>query len=99
MWPISHPSPDTPEVLRLYWNRMQVDEKRWEAAIPEDELFVEAPVSVLQHGPVEVSYEVQGYNGVITPSLSLTLTIDKMPPVLGGMRGFCFLMKRSGAGV
>jgi len=78
---------------------MQVDEKRWEAAIPEDELFVEAPVSVLQHGPVEVSYEVQGYNGVITPSLSLTLTIDKMPPVLGGMRGFCFLMKRSGAGV
>ena len=87
MWPISNPTPGTPEVLWLYWNGTQVDEKRWEAAIPEDELFVEAPVSVLQHGAVAVTYEVQSYNGVVTPSLSLTLTIDKVPPVLGGDEG------------
>ncbi|MFJ4054000.1 hypothetical protein ACIPZC_11110 [Pseudomonas sp. NPDC089743] len=87
MWPISNPTPATPEALRLYWNGVQVDEKRWEAAIPEDDLFVEAPVSVLQHGPVEVSYEVQSFNGVVTSSRSLTLTIDKVSPVLGGDEG------------
>lgn len=87
MWPISHPTPDTPEVLWLYWNGTQVDEKRWEAPITEDELFVEAPVSVLQHGRVEVSYKVQGYNGVVTSSQVLIVTIDKVPPVLGGAEG------------
>ncbi|MBC3476392.1 hypothetical protein VXM67_09160 [Pseudomonas sp. Rh2] len=87
MWPISNPTPATPEMLRLYWNDALVDEKRWEAPIAEADLFVEAPVSVLQHGRAEVSYEVQGFNSVITPSQVLIVTIDKVPPVLGSAEG------------
>ena len=61
--------------------------KRWEDKIPEDDLFVEAPVAVLLHGTQEVTYEVYGFNGVVTHSSPLTLTIDTVPPVLGGDEG------------
>lgn len=88
IWQESNPMPGLPEVLTLYWNGVAVGEpKRWEDKIPEDDLFVEAPVAVLLHGTQEVTYEVYGFNGVVTHSSPLTLTIDTVPPVLGGDEG------------
>ncbi|MFK3819039.1 hypothetical protein ACI2KG_21000 [Pseudomonas sp. NPDC089407] len=88
IWPNSNPMPGFPETLTLYWQGAAVGEpKRWEGEIPEDDLFVEAPVALLLHGTWQVTYEVYGFNGVITHSEPLTLTIDTVPPVLGGDEG------------
>ncbi|HDS1747932.1 hypothetical protein HTV13_12310 [Pseudomonas putida] len=87
MWDYSNPSPDYPEKLFLYWGAQLVEEKTWFDTIPPQDLYADVPVALLAHGQVLVTYRVHGYNGSQVVSEPLTLTIDKIAPLLGGEDG------------
>lgn len=87
-WPISMPSPTTPETLSLFWNGSFIDEKIFTAPIVASDCFIEvSPDHLLKEGEIEVTYQVRIYNGALNDSAGLTLTIDRTAPVLGGDRG------------
>lgn len=87
-WPISMPSPATPETLSLFWNGSFIAEKTFVAPIATSDCFIEvSPDHLLKEGEVEVTYQVRIYNGTLNDSAGLTLTIDRTAPVLGGDRG------------
>ncbi|WP_245586766.1 hypothetical protein [Pseudomonas cremoricolorata] len=86
-WLNSRPTPDTPERLTLYWNDQPVGEKSWDDTIRPADLYIDVPVSYLVDGQATVTYEVQIYNGVVTPSQPLLLTVDRIAPTLGGDEG------------
>ena len=87
MWGYSNPSPGHPERLFLYWGAQLVEEKTWRDTIAPDDLYFDIPVALLADGQVLVTYRVHGYNGSQVASEPLTLTIDKVAPLLGGEEG------------
>ncbi|MDO7912672.1 hypothetical protein ACQKO6_02635 [Pseudomonas monteilii] len=87
-WPISMPTPATPETLSLFWNGSFIAEKVFDAPIVARDCFIEVPPDhLLKEGEIEVTYQVRIYNGSVGDSTALTLTIDRTAPVLGGDRG------------
>ncbi|MFR0672278.1 hypothetical protein ACLUUI_02880 [Enterobacterales bacterium AW_CKDN230030176-1A_HGKHYDSX7] len=87
-WPISMPSPATPETLSLFWNGTFIADKTFDAPIAASDYFIDVPSDhLLKEGQVEVTYQVRIYNGTLNDSTGLVLTIDRTAPVLGGDRG------------
>lgn len=87
MWEYSCPTPELSEWIILYWNGSEVEKKTWYDDIPPDELYVDVPVQFLEHGVAAVTYLAHGFNGAEVGSLPLSLTIDKVAPVLGDNQG------------
>lgn len=82
MWGISEPSEDDPEYLRFYWNNECILESVFTEPVQPHERLIRVPVQHMTHGTHELHYEVQIFNGSVTPSLALTITIDNQPPRL-----------------
>ncbi|MBD8576001.1 hypothetical protein IFR09_25970 [Pseudomonas syringae] len=82
MWQNSNPTPGRSETLELFWDDKLIDSKIWESPVDPSELFFEVPVASLVDGSHCLCYVVAGWNGGISSSDPLTLTIDKTPPVL-----------------
>lgn len=86
-WPITGPTPDEPERLRLYWDDVDVAGREWTSGIRPDDLFVILPRRYLaDEGPHRLMYIVTLGNNNPAPSGEITITIDKTPPVLAGTR-------------
>lgn len=86
-WPRADPGPGRWQRLSLFWNGQLVDSKQWEAPIPDDELFIDVPVSFLREGRSSVSYNVRLYSDNVAESEALVVTIDWTAPLLGGGDG------------
>ncbi len=87
-WPISMPSPATPETLSLFWNGNFIAGKTFDAPIAASDCFIDVPLDhLLKEGEIHVTYQVRIYNSALSDSSALTLTIDRTAPVLGGNRG------------
>jgi len=83
MWNESNPRPGRPEVVRVFWGDDVVSCREWEAPVLPEELEFHVPVEVLVEGVHKVSYDLKLANtNLPTPSLALTLTIDRTPPLL-----------------
>lgn len=82
MWMNSDPSPEEPEKVQLFWNGQLAQTRYWEKPVQESELFIEAPIEYLTEGTHNLLYTVTLYNGNMTYSKALQITIKKTPPLL-----------------
>lgn len=87
MWLISDPQPGFPERLEVYWNGVVFHEDEWTAAVPPADLLLDVEDLHQQHGAHRVYYRVMISTGVWGDSHEIELTVDRVPPTLGGNGG------------
>lgn len=87
MWLISDPQPGFPERLEVYWNGVVFHEDEWTAAVPPADLLLNVQDLHQQHGSHSVYYRVMISTGVWGDSEEIELTVDRVPPTLGGNGG------------
>lgn len=91
LWPDSHPTPDDPETLTLFWDDERIDSQTWTAPIAETDLFMLIPASrLLTEGEHTLRYSVVFYNGNSADSSALSINIDTSPPQLPEDSGLIF---------
>ncbi|MBF8708303.1 hypothetical protein IR016_16035 [Pseudomonas putida] len=88
MWPISDPRPGKPEWLTLFWDDFPVvKDKKWETPVQPEDLILSVPKERLVAGPHQLRYEVTNAFCDMSPSDTLTVSIDLTPPELGADQG------------
>ena len=87
MWPVSDPRPGRPELLKLLWDEVEVDQGSWEAPVQPGDLILSVPKDKLTDGPHVLRYEVTNANLDTSLSKTLEVLIDLQAPVLGAGQG------------
>lgn len=81
-WENSQPSVQDPESIQILLGDVEIGSKEWTAPIHPDDLYVAIGEDRLPPGVHELRYIVTIWSGTPHESDSLTITIDKTPPVL-----------------
>ena len=90
-WQNSHPTPEDPEALTLFWDGEEIGSKDWTAPIEDTDLFISVPERYLSgEGAHTLGYRVVFYNGNSADSTPLTISIDRTPPQLPDDNGWRF---------
>lgn len=87
MWPVSNPRPGRPELLKLFWDEVEVDEESWEVPVQPRDLILSVPKDKLTAGPHVLRYEVTNASFDTSLSEPLEVLIDLQSPVLGADQG------------